>query len=365
VAWVEEVRGRFRVRYRHNGRILCDSTHDDEQAAEERRLILEASLGRRKRLYEPGPAPQLNDWVPIWWDARRVGEAVLKRDESLLRTHLLPAFGRRRLSAIDVLSVQAFTGDLRQRLAFESVKSIQLLLHKIMRDAVAMHVLPCDPMDGVRLRDEVRVPRPTLDQAQVIAIAERMPTLRLRVMVISAAATGMRFGELAGLAPQAIDLRTSTAQIDPKVGELHEVAGKRWLGPPKPPSGPRPIHLPPYLVEGWAPLVDQRRDGVMFTADHGQWLWRSNFARRIWRPACDGDPARGWQPLCPGLRFHDLRGVHRTWMDEDEISEVVKAKRLGHKLGDIRDHYTTLTHRMVAPLMAALQRRWEQAGATW
>lgn len=94
-------------------------------------------------------------------------------------------------------------------------------------------------------------------------------------------------------------------------------------------------------------------------------MWRTNFARRIFRPACDGDPAQGWAPLCPGLTFHDLRRVHRTWMDEHKVDEVVRAKRLGHLLGDIRDHYTTLTYTMAEPLLIALQRRWEEAGGTW
>lgn len=207
MAWSEPARRRFRVRYRHNGQKMHDSTHADPEAADERRLILEASLGRRKRLYEPGPAPKLVDWLPVWWSHRRVGLAVSKRDESLLRTHILPKYGQQRLSAINLLSVQAFTGDLRRTHTFESVKSVLLLLHKIMRDAVAMQVLPFDPMAGIRLKDEPRLPRPTLDQWQVIALADRMPTLRLRVMVISAAATGMRFGELAGIAPAAVDLR--------------------------------------------------------------------------------------------------------------------------------------------------------------
>lgn len=365
MAWVEQTGSSHRVRFRHHGRLLTDSTHADAQAAEARRLVLEASRKRRKGLYEPGPAPKLSDWVRVWSAGRMVSLAAVKRDESLLRVHILPRFGQWRLSAIDLLSVQAFVNDLRRGLAHESVKSILRLLHKIIRDAVAMQVLPLDLMASVRLPDQHQLDRAVPDQRQVIAIADRMPTLRLKVMVISAAATGMRFGELAGIAPAAIDLSTAHAWVDPGVGQLHEVAGQRWLGPPKPPSGPRPIHLPPYLVEGWTQVVDRRRSGVVFCTERGRWLWRTNFACRVWRPACDGDPVRGWQPLCPGLTFHDLRRAHRTWMDEDDIAEVVKAKRLGHKLGDIRDHYTTLTDKMAAPLMAALQQRWEAAGGGW
>lgn len=128
VAWVEQVGYQFRVRFRDNGQIITDSTHADGHAAKQRCQGLEASQQRRRRLYEPAPAPKLSDWVKVWSAHRLVSLAAAKRDESLLRVHILPRFGRWRLSAIDLLAVQAFVNDLRQDLAYESVRSILLLL---------------------------------------------------------------------------------------------------------------------------------------------------------------------------------------------------------------------------------------------
>jgi integrase len=366
MAWVEHTRSGYRVRVRQHGVIYTDSTHPDETLAEQRRDIVQASIQRRTRLYVPGPAPKLCEWVSIWRANHAVSVAAAARDDSLLRLHILPRFGTTRLDAIDLIAVQGFILQLRRSLAHGTVTTIVMLLRKILRDAVATRLIVADPLAGLRLHlQPTRANQPIPDQAQVFAIACRMPTLRLKALVLSAAATGMRFGELAALHPAAVNLDAGKAWVDADVGELHEVGGRRWLGPPKPPAGARLIHLPPYLVQGLAVLIAEQPDRMLFTTAQGGLLWRTNFATRIWRPACDGDPSRGSEPLWPGLTFHDLRHTHRTWMDEDEISEVVMAKRLGHRLRDVRDYYTTLTDRMAAPLLAALQSRWDTSGATW
>jgi hypothetical protein len=80
------------------------------------------------------------------------------------------------------------------------------------------------------------------------------------------------------------------------------------------------------------------------------------------RPACDGHAKRGWQPLIPGFRFHDLRHTHRTWMDEDGIAEALKCQRLGHQLPGIRGVYAHATEPHAGPPPGrpprALARQW-------
>jgi integrase len=66
-------------------------------------------------------------------------------------------------------------------------------------------------------------------------------------------------------------------------------------------------------------------------------------------------------PVAPGLHFHDLRHTNKTWMIEDEAPEVLRHKRLGHKLGGMRI-YSHVTQPMIDELLGGLQRRWEQNG---
>jgi integrase len=94
-------------------------------------------------------------------------------------------------------------------------------------------------------------------------------------------------------------------------------------------------------------------------------MWRTTFIERVWRPACDGYPANGREPIITGFRFHDLRHTHRTWMDEDGIAEPLKSQRLGHQLPGIRGVYAHVTEPMHPPLLAALQDRWLDSGGYW
>ncbi|WP_169739720.1 hypothetical protein [Amycolatopsis taiwanensis] len=73
-------------------------------------------------------------------------------------------------------------------------------------------------------------------------------------------------------------------------GSLHEYNGKRWVGPPKTASSARRIHLPPFLVELLRQNLNTHPYEYVFTTESGTWLWRSTFARRILRPAADGNP---------------------------------------------------------------------------
>jgi integrase len=103
----------------------------------------------------------------------------------------------------------------------------------------------------------------------------------------------------------------------------------------------------------------------VFCNPSGEWLWRTTFVERFWRPACDGSPQRGWEPILPGFRFHDQRHTHRTWMKEDAIADPLAYERLGHKMPGIEAVYDHPTDRMRPALMTALQRRWDDSGSFW
>ncbi|MDS0139273.1 MULTISPECIES: hypothetical protein [unclassified Amycolatopsis] len=86
---------------------------------------------------------------------------------------------------------------------------------------------------------------------QVVRIAEQTGLLGgpiARLLIITAAWTGCRWGELAGLHRDNVDLRRGVIVIDPLVGALHESGSMRWLGAPKTRASARTIALPPFLV---------------------------------------------------------------------------------------------------------------------
>ncbi len=72
MAWIEHARNRYRVRFRHAGMTYTDSTFTNRAMAEERLNTLGGGIRRRAALFEPGPAPLLKQWVPIWMNSRLV-----------------------------------------------------------------------------------------------------------------------------------------------------------------------------------------------------------------------------------------------------------------------------------------------------
>jgi hypothetical protein len=167
---------------------------------------------------------------------------------------------------------------------------------------------------------------------------------------------------MAGLQRDRVDLRRGVITIDPEVGCLHESAHGLWLGPPKTPSSARTIQLPPFLTDLLRKHLAQHPHQFVFTAPHGGWLRRSDFNRRVFRPAVDGDLKRGLYPVKPGLCFHGLRHSHKTWLATDHIPQIASTKRMGHHLSDkLEEVYTHVAPKMEREILTVLQRLWKHA----
>jgi hypothetical protein len=252
-------------------------------------------------------------------------------------------------------------------------------------------------------------------------------------MIVTIGYTGMRWGETIGL--ETGYLHGTTLDVE---WQLREIRGTFHRLPPKddsyrspnwPPS--LPVDLPDFLSKL---LASQARAAAehrcscasthggtgryLFTGPDGGHHRRSNYARRVFRPACDGrheatsksperfviadtstwpgvpvaawptpppltggpgdityQPPRGrgirvipediplacWLPIMPDLTPHGLRHSHRTWMAEDGIPEILAEQRLGHDVPGMRGLYTHVSDRMRDKLRAALQERWDDS----
>jgi integrase len=365
MAWVERRGGRYRVRERRASRKATVQTFDnpdDARAMVQRSERLDLTVRRR---LSATPPHSLAGWVEVWLPAHTASPATMAKYESLLRVHILPAFGRRHLDAITRNDVKAFAKDLSMRLSPASVRSVVTVLGLVLREAIDEHYLFFDPTARLRLRDGPAGPRPTADPVQVQTIADRMPDRHAAMLVITAAYTGMRFGELAGLTRVHLDLDRARIQVAGDAGALHEVGGRRWLGPPKSPAAVRDIRLPAFLVDGLDRHLRSHPFETVFCTGSGGWMWRATFTGRTWRPACDGDTGRGWDPVITGFRFHDMRHTHRTWLDEDSLPESLKSQRLGHQIPGIRGVYAHVTEPMQTQMLERLQKRWLDHGGHW
>jgi integrase len=359
MAWVEQRGTRYRVRMRMpDGSVGTDSSHPTRAAAEIRCKQVDVEQALDTYVDPARGRITLADWVTIWETGHLAGPARWAAYRSHLRNHILPRYGGVPLNQISRQSVKVFVKQLKTRLADSSVASVMSLFSLLMREAVADRRIPINPCHGVKVMTQRPAERPHATAAQVNEITARIDRVSDQLLVITAAYTGMRWGELTGLARTNTHLDDGLLRVHPDLGALHEVQGRLYLGPPKTRDSARDIHLPPFLTDLLRQLLDSHDHPQVFCGARGSFHRRSSFSRRVFRRALDGDPHHDLPPVIAGMHFHDLRHTHKTWLIEDDIPEVAQAKRLGHRLPGVRGIYSHVTPAMQQRITEALQHRW-------
>ena len=196
--------------------------------------------------------------------------------------------------------------------------------------------------------DEQAIPTP----AEVDALAETVDP-RYRAMIWLAGACGLRFGELAALRRDRVDLLHKEVRVAETITEL--VGGERFAGPPKTESGRRTVAIPSSIV----PIVSEHLemiapepDTLLFPAPEGGYLQRHNFRQRVWVPAL----------AATGLsyRFHDLRHSAMTLAAASGATVADLMARAGHsspRAALIYQHASRERDHAIAEVMArALER---------
>ena len=244
---------------------------------------------------------EFDRWVRQWQETTvNLRPSTRARDDSYLRSLILPTFASTLLSDIDHLSVRAWVASLSAsgRSPATVVKAAQILA-KIMASAVDAGLIASSPCLRVRLpkieREEMRF----LTPAQVTTLADTIDH-RYRAAVLVAAYGGLRAGELFGLQGARVDLLRRRIEISEIVVE---VRGKLTFGPPKTRAGRRNVPIPGFVAESLNEHFIEhgvQPGGHVFTAPRGGPVRLGQWRRRVWLPALQE------ADLAP-LRVHDLR----------------------------------------------------------
>jgi integrase len=268
------------------------------------------------------------------------------RDESYARSLVLPTFGRRPLSSIDHDSVQQWVSKLTAKgYAPATVVKAHQILGKVMRSAVKARLIAASPCDDTELPRIEREEQRFLTPSEVFVLADAIDPA-YRTMVLTAAYSGLRFGELAGLRAKHVDL------LRAKIGVFEictEVRGTHVFGPPKTRAGRRRVPVPRLVVDELIEhLAGLDAESLVFTSADGSPLRANNWRRRVWQPAC---VAVGMGEIVPstttkngktyeGLRPHDLRHTAISlWIAADASPKEIAA-RAGHaSVATVLDRY--------------------------
>lgn len=361
MAWVEKRGTSYRVRFRTaDGTVGTDSSHPTRRQAELRCKHVDIDQATDNYLDPARGRITMAEWVDIWRPGHIAGPAKWAAYNSHLKVHILPRYGDVPLSKINRQAVKLFVRHLKTGLEDSSVASVMSLFNLLLREAVADRRIGHNPAQGVRVVTRRASERPVATTSQVITIAGRVERRSDQILILTAAYTGMRWGELAGLARTNTHLGDGLLTVHADVGALHEVGGTLYLGPPKTPDSARTVHLPPFLITLLHEVMDSHDHDLVFVGARGAFLRRSSMSRRVFGPAVNGNPRTHTGPVIDGMHFHDLRHTHKTWLIEDGIPDIVQAKRLGHRLRGVPGIYSHVTAAMTQHLVATLQDRWDK-----
>src|SRR5690242_973885 len=199
VSWVEKLdSGRYRGVYRDaDGRRR--SRTFERRALATAWLAAEATDRARGQWVDPrdGAVP-LDAWAAQWFAVRTVRPTTAASDQGRYDTHLAPTLGEVLIKDITPLRVKALVADLAGRRSPATVRHVHALLSTMLGDAVHEGLLLSNPC----ARTKLPAPRPPaacfLTPEQIGVLAEVIDP-RYRTLLLIAAGTGMRWGELAGL----------------------------------------------------------------------------------------------------------------------------------------------------------------------
>ena len=266
---------------------------------------------------------KLSGWFAEWQATRtNLSPQTRLRDEASIRNHVIPRFGTVPIGRIQPVHIAQWVADLdAEGLAPATTRKAYQLLAAGLSSAVDNGLIPMSPCRNVKLPKVTASPMRILEPAETMALAEVIDD-RYRAMVLAAAYTGLRFGELASLRTERFDALRRTLRVEEN---LSEVRGEFFFKPPKSDASRRTVSVPSFVVEALAQHLAVHADdsGLVFSAPAGGPIRRANFRRRIWLPAVKasiGDPCT----------FHDLRHTHAALLIAQGEHPKIIQERLGH-----------------------------------
>lgn len=242
----------------------------------------------RTRLWvDPHEGKVLFEVWALRWFASRVDlkPKTVSTYENLLRTRVLPAFGRRQIGRIRPIDVQEWIATMqREGRSASRIRQSVHLFGSIMKSAVTEGLVPSNPSATARL------PRLRSREMHFFSAAE---VERLAASVRAPYSTpiyvlaygGLRFGELAALRRNDCELERGRVRVDEAVAD---VSGELHFGTPKNHQN-RYVTLPPFLCAILRTHLEQHvgasHDALVFTSPNGEPLRYGNFYRRSWKRA--------------------------------------------------------------------------------
>lgn len=326
--------GRYKVRYRDPNNFSRSKTFERKTDA---RAFLSAVQADKQRgvWVDPNSGRKTVGEMAVDWRAGRVHvrKATSNLDETLLRVHVLPAFGRVQLRNVERADVQKWVNSLAIRYSRSTVTKCYRILAGIMREAVDERLVTESPCNRIRFPREDRAERRYLDPSAIARLIDATPE-RHRAIVQTAIYLGCRWEELAGLKRTNLDLLRHKMSV---VGTIERDKGRyNYVTETKTNAGRRTLSLPPFIINVLARHLETAPPSeYVFPAQEGGFLRYDNFRTRVWNPSVK-------RAGLDGLTFHELRHTCAALLIQEGANPLEIQRRLGHS--DIKTTLGTYGH---------------------
>lgn len=301
-------------------------------------------------------------WREIWLKGRRVEETTTARDDSHWRKHLAPRWGGKPVRSIRHQDVQNWVVELEESgLARNTVSTILSSLGVLLDAAKRDQRIELNPCTDVVVRTPKGAPvksqKPPTGEQIAAACSKIRPrgTRRHPLDIYSRIPrvieeTGMRWGEVIGVLPDALDLEAGDVHVRRVVEQVG--SSRRLREYPKSDAGYRTIPLTRRaraLFEEHLEAQEPDEGKPIFRTLQGTLLNRSNFHDRVWLPATVAAGIHteyvrpsGRKEHWPSL--HDIRHTFASRLEWAGVPESIRKEVIGHERPKSRDVTWNYTH---------------------
>lgn len=306
-------------------------------------------------IYKKDVKITVKGWCETWlseYIALSAKPLSLSTYESRIRNHIIPEFGGKKLKEIDSVAVQAWVNRLHKvkGLSPKTIKNTYAILKEILQQAVSVHYITVNPCVDIRLpRIEKKEIRP-LEENELNALIKALEENEEEYapVFLFAVFTGMREGEICGLAWDAVSFEKGIISVRQQLQKEKQAGGKYYLSTPKH-DKTREVLVAPFVMdllrkEKRKQAEDHLAFGIGWKND-----WNLVFTNRDGSHIKPATLLKHFKRILDkaGLRdarFHDLRHTFavNSLQEGDDVKTV--QKNLGHATAaftlDVYGHFS-------------------------
>lgn len=261
------------------------------------------------------------EWSQKWLSAKNDIAASTKRGyEARLNTHLLPAFGKSKLTSITNNQIgQWITKEMQRGTGAIVIKRSHGVLRQILGSAVLDGRLNRNPAIGVPLPRTKSKEKKALSFEQLRALADEVTGYE--ALVLFAGTTGLRWGEIAALQCKDVSLLNRTVIVEKAIST--GARGEKIVSSTKT-HQVRTVPFPKELLPELSRLIESKpAESPLFQMQGGGVLDYNNFMSRVFRPAVA-------RTGITDISFHSLRHTTASLLISKGAPITAVAGILGH-----------------------------------